>query len=401
MDILFVIILGLSLLLLVLGVVEQKKNERRLGKIPIRVNVNGIRGKSTATRFITSVLHEAGYETMGKTTGTAARKMFPGTGEELEIKRKPEGANIKEQLVVIKEAANKNMKALVCECMAVKPEYQNIYQNKMFHGNICVIVNVLEDHLDDMGPTLNEIAMAFSQTIPYNGKLIIVKNDYTPFFCEIARERNSEVYIVDPTTIDDAFLKKFDYVVFPDNVGIALAVAKALNIDEDIAYRGMINAWEDPGALKVKSIQLESGTDFTFVNAFAANEPSSTLNIWEYIENLEAINSINPVVVFNGRPDRGDRTHQFAIDFFDKMPEMTLVVMGQSTKQISYGYKNGMYPNVNEFIDLSDVDGNEVFNRIESILSNRVLFTIGNIHGDGEVLLEEIERLSSKQESVF
>ena len=38
-------------LLLFLGIKEKRKNEENIKKLPIRVNVNGIRGKSTATRF--------------------------------------------------------------------------------------------------------------------------------------------------------------------------------------------------------------------------------------------------------------------------------------------------------------------------------------------------------------
>ena len=40
--------------------------KRNVEKIPIRVNINGIRGKSTVTRLITSILTEAGYKTVGK-----------------------------------------------------------------------------------------------------------------------------------------------------------------------------------------------------------------------------------------------------------------------------------------------------------------------------------------------
>ena len=49
-------------------------------------------------------------------------------------------------------------------------------------ANIGVIVNVLEDHLDVMGPTLDEIADAFTATIPYNGHLIITQSPYADFF---------------------------------------------------------------------------------------------------------------------------------------------------------------------------------------------------------------------------
>lgn len=392
---LFLLILMLAMGLLFASRVEQKRNEADVKKISVRVNVNGIRGKSTATRFITAVLHEAGYKTMGKTTGTAAMKIFPHRGKEFPIKRKPQGANIKEQLEVIHEAAYQNMDALVCECMAVKPDYQNIYQNKMFHSNISVIVNVLEDHLEDMGPTLNEIALAFSQTIPYNGKLIIVPDGFTEFFTKIAEERNTEVFIVDTSTIRPNFIDTFDYVVFPDNIGLALSLAKALNIPEDVAYRGMSKATPDPGALKVKKIQLANGNSFTFVNAFAANEPASSLNIWEYIEGLDNINIIDPIVLFNGRSDRGDRTEQFAKDFFPKMPEMTLVGMGQSIRRIDYYHKKKIYPNVLTYKNFEDRPVEEIMSSILPIIDNRVLFAVGNIHGDGEELLEYIERISN------
>ena len=150
MTTLLFIPLGLvAVILVILGVNEKQQNNRNVNSIPLRINVNGIRGKSTATRLITSILNEAGYQTMGKTTGTAARKIYPAQDQEVEIKRQPQGANIKEQLTTIKEASAQKMDALVCECMAVKPEYQEIYQHEMFRANIYVIVNVLEDHIED------------------------------------------------------------------------------------------------------------------------------------------------------------------------------------------------------------------------------------------------------------
>jgi poly-gamma-glutamate synthase PgsB/CapB len=107
------------LILLTLGAYEKNKNKKNVNKLKIRVNVNGTRGKSTATRMITSILQEAGYATAGKTTGTNARYITPITGLEREIKRKPEGPNIKEQMKTIRYAVKDGADALVCECMAV------------------------------------------------------------------------------------------------------------------------------------------------------------------------------------------------------------------------------------------------------------------------------------------
>ena len=79
---------ALSLALLaVLGCAEKRRNEANRKKLRVAVNVNGIRGKSTATRLITAILAEAGYRVVGKTTGTAARMIFWDAEDEQEIGR--------------------------------------------------------------------------------------------------------------------------------------------------------------------------------------------------------------------------------------------------------------------------------------------------------------------------
>ena len=112
--------------LLAFGIREQLAQKRNVKKIPIRVNINGIRGKSTVTRLITGILTEAGYKTVGKTTGTEARMIYWFQDEEDPIVRKPQGANIGEQLEVLQKSVDLGAEALVCECMAVRPEYQDV-----------------------------------------------------------------------------------------------------------------------------------------------------------------------------------------------------------------------------------------------------------------------------------
>ena len=56
------------------------------------------------------------------------------------------------------------------------------------------------------------------------------------------------VIVADNSRIPDGFLEKFDYMMFPENAALALAVADALGIDEETAFRGMLNARPDPGA---------------------------------------------------------------------------------------------------------------------------------------------------------
>ena len=116
-----IIVIGI-VITLYLGIKEKRKNEENINKLNLRINVNGIRGKSTATRLITGVLNEAGYKVVGKTTGTSPRMIYWNNKKEEVIVRNSAGANIKEQVHVIDKAVKVGAEALVCECMAVRPE---------------------------------------------------------------------------------------------------------------------------------------------------------------------------------------------------------------------------------------------------------------------------------------
>lgn len=387
---LLILFIAIFLVLILFGFLEKKRNDRNLARFLITVNVNGIRGKSTATRLITSMLWEAGYRAVGKTTGTAARMMYWDSDEEEEVIRRPHGVTISEQIKVIDKAAKCGANALVCECMAVRPEYQVVYQHKIIHANLTVITNVLEDHLDEMGPTTEQIAWAFADTIPYNGSVVIPADDqYKDYFYRIARERNTKVFEADDSRISPEFLAKFDYELFPRNCSVTLAAAEALGIDEETAMRGMLKAHADPGALRI--YQLRHGEDeFVLANAFAANEPSSSLDIYNIVHERYGSYADNPIILMNCRPDRVDRTKQFVMDFFPLIPNATLIGMGQSTGFIRTAYRRGKLKNIAEYIDLDRVPVENVLETVTPMLHNRVIICVGNIHGFGEPMLEAL-----------
>lgn len=371
--------------LLILGFLEKCKNDKNIKKIPIRVNVNGIRGKSTATRLITAILEEAGYRVIGKTTGTAARMFYWDRDDEDPIKRKPMGVSLKEQIKVINEAALLGANALVCECMAVRPDYQKVYQHQMLKSTLTVIVNVLEDHLDEMGPTIREIAYAFAQTIPYNGACVIPRCEFTPLFIWTAKERNTKYYIINDNEITDEFVNSFDYVLFKHNCATALAAARVLGIPDEVAFRGMLKAHPDPGALRIHNIRRNA----VFINGMAANEPSSTLEIWEKIKETNHAWQ-NPIIVMNCRPDRVDRTDLFIKDFFPYIPNSTLLVIGENTMACQKAYERGKFPNVVEFKCIEGKELAPIMNYLENVMENRLIFGVGNIHGIGEEFIEAL-----------
>lgn len=367
------------------GVLEKRSNDKNLKGIPLRVNVNGIRGKSTVTRLITSVLAEGGYNVVGKTTGTAARLIYPD-GTETPIKRKPEGANIKEQIKCIDKAAKYGADSMVFECMALKPEYQELVQNDMVRAQVYVVVNVLEDHLDVMGPTTADISRVFANSIPWDGLTITMPGPHIEVFDRVCRRRHCRLVVADERDVDPSFLEKFSYELFPANAVIAYGVAKALGIPRDVAETGMLKANPDPGALRIVKVEKPR---IVFVNGFAANEPSSSIAIWRRMES-KGLTNTRVVVLFNGRPDRVDRTDQFIRDFFPWLPQGTVLVgMGQGLRRLRKAYKNGKYPNLSRYVDMEGKRASEVLRLFSTMeFEGSVVLGVGNIHGDAIDLID-------------
>jgi poly-gamma-glutamate synthase PgsB/CapB len=378
--------IALIIFVFILGVYEQIKHNKNLNLIQLRINVNGTRGKSTATRLITGILKEAGVQVVGKTTGTSARIIYWNKEEEEPIRRGRLGPNIIEQKTVIKKAAKLGASAFVTECMAVNPDYQITFQEKLVKANIGVIVNVREDHMDLCGPTLDFIAESFTATIPKNGALIVADSRYNEYFTQEAQKRNSKILIANEKEIPDGYLEKFRYIVFPENIAIALAVAKALNIDKETALKGMLNANPDPGALMIYPLDHKNPT--YFVNGFAANDPNSTRMIWDHITAI-GYETENPMVIVNCRPDRVDRTLQFAEEVLPNMKIDILVAMGETVNPITEGVNTKKISPL-KYINAEGLPPHEVYKMIKNYFINRIIFGVGNIHGGGEELVELI-----------
>ena len=381
-----ILIIVCVLLILWLGIKEKRRHANRLKKIPLRININGIRGKSTITRMAYSVLREDHYRVIGKTTGTDARMMYWFTQKEYDVIRKPQGANIGEQRDIIRKVVKQKANALVNECMAVNPDYQITFQKDLVKANIGVIVNVMEDHMDVLGPTLKDVAQAFTATIPYNGKLVVMKDEYTDFFAKEAKKRNSEIIVVDKDEIPESYLRKFDYLVFPDNVAIVLGIAEAVGVDYETALQGMLNAPADPGAVRIKYFHANN-TQNVFVNAFAANEPKSTKAILNKVESYNCLYK-KKIIILNCRSDRIDRTQLFVENFLEDVDYDVLICTGKSTQMVSNLMQK--MPD-KKYLNYEGQEFSEIEKGIMHESENALVFCVGNIHGPGGRIAEFIE----------
>ena len=376
------ILYTLFLLLGVLGGVEYYRHQRNLRRIPIRIHVNGTRGKSSVTRLIAAALKAHGVSVFAKTTGTLPRMIFPD-GREYPVYR-PSGANIIEQLRIVSLSAEHSAEALVIECMALQPNLQSLSELKMIKATHGVITNARADHLDVMGPRERDVVRALLGTTPVKAKLYTCEQDYLEEFKQVCLDRESELVAVtaaEQGEVTDAEMSGFSYVEHRDNVALALRLTADLGVPRAVALQGMYEVKADIGALNEYTIH-HFGRELIFVNAFAANDPESTEMIWERC--LAQYPEVSRrVMVINCRADRPDRTLQLSESLVEWTMADYYVLIG-----------SGSYPLMRRVVDrgieasrlvyAERMNTNHIFEELLSISTARTLFLgVGNIKGPG------------------
>ncbi len=316
--------------LVALGLLEAMLHRHNLSKIPIRIHVNGTRGKSSVTRLIAGGLRAGGIRTCAKTTGTLARMILPDASEYPVFR--PSGANVIEQVRIIATAMNYGARAIVVECMALQPHLQWLSESRFLKSTHGVITNARPDHLDVMGPTENDVALALAGTVPIGGKLFTAEVNRLTVFRKAAADRDSTLISVGPeevAAVTDKEMEQFLYVEHKENVALALRVCTDLGIERNLALAGMWKAPADPGVMTVSHIRF-FGRDIYFVNAFAANDPQSTEQIWNMA--LDRFPDVERrIAIFNCRADRPTRSQQLGRACVHWRPADNYLLMGSAT----------------------------------------------------------------------
>jgi len=376
-----VVLLIIILLSSILGIIEFARHQKRIFSIPIRIHVNGTRGKSSVTRLIGAGLREGGISTITKVTGTFPRLILEDGSEAL-VYRKA-SANIIEQLSIVKYAAARNVNAIIMECMAIQPQYQWITEKQMIHATLGVITNVRLDHMDVMGYTLPEIAESLARTIPKNQKLFTAEYEVSDILKKSADKKNCKMIVSDPGTVSDEEMEGFSYIEHRENISLALAVCEHLEVQRDVALSGMYKAIPDEGALMHHKVEAFNKV-INFYNAFAANDAQSTLMIWNMLKNEIGLNRPR-IILLNTRHDRMDRARQLTgmlgKNINDEIDYLFLI--GQSTDVVKdLSISEGV--NRKKIINLGWTNPALIFEKILSRTEKKsTVFAIGNMGGIG------------------
>jgi gamma-polyglutamate synthase len=386
----FIIIILLSVFLISYGFIEYRRHQRLVYKIPIRIHVNGTRGKSCVTRLIGAGLRAGGINTITKVTGTYPRLIL-NDGNEVEIHRK-EKANIIEQLKIVKYAVKHHADALIIECMALQPSYQKITERQMVHATIGVITNVRLDHLDVMGPGLTDVAKAISYTIPSCRHFFTAENRIYGFLEKIAKNKKCFSFQSDENSITNEEMKSFTYIEHKENVALALAVCEHLGVDRHKALKAMYTAIPDEGVL-TKTIISRDNKKVSFYNAFAANDPESSLMLWNKIMKVTSSEDLK-IVMINTREDRLDRARQLA-EMIGKGISMDFVALiGQRSEVVKDMALKNKIPN-EKIVTIGWTSPEEVFRKVMTIIpESATIVAIGNMGGMGADVVKYFEKMS-------
>jgi poly-gamma-glutamate synthase PgsB/CapB len=379
---------ALALTLCIAGLLEYQFHLQSLNLIPLRIHVNGTRGKSSVTRLVAAGLREGGLKTFAKTTGTAPR-VIDSEGKDRIIHRL-RLPSIGEQVRLLRYFSGESPDAVVMECMAVQPQYQWIAEHQMVKSHIGVITNVRPDHLEEMGPTENDVAYSLSNTIPVGG-IFITGEDQKPDLLEsIAKQNGSEFIKSDESSITQKELKSFTYMEHPSNVAVALDVCRKAGVDRAVALTGMHKVQPDVGALVAWKLMTKE-KEFQFINGMAANDPVSTLQIWKFVsDRYQGKNK--SCIFFNSRDDRPLRTNQMIELTLKNIKPDNFIIRGNKIQTVVDKFIFHSPSTIVKTIKLND-SLDDAIDLIKDLPSESLIYAIGNQVGAGQEILEKISKL--------
>lgn len=376
------ILFAAALLWFTRDAIQRKVYKQKLANVPLRIHVNGIRGKTSLTRYVAAALRAHGYKVFAKTTGTSAR-VIDDLGGEMAIHR--QGLpNISEQLKIMSFFIDQKPDAVVIECMAVNPIYSDYLEKKIMDSNIYIFSNVFIDHIDQLGSSLDQIAISMTQGFPVNS--IIITTESNPELLNIMKTKAWELnsQIINANNIDYRLddINEFNHVPMEQNIKIVLALATLLMIPRKTALAAIKNCRLDEGQSTVIPIP-HNIRDIQFANLFAVNDINS------FESKVHEIASLYPshrlCVVLNNRLDRYERVSLF-LESVLKLKIPYVVSLGQCGQKVSMFCKKHEISHLRLDEDIKEarlLEGKELIDCMISFVpefSNIVIIGAVNIH---------------------
>ncbi len=181
--------------------------------------------------------------------------------------------------------------------------------------------------------------------------------------------------------------KDFTYLEHPQNVAVALDVCAEAGVERKTALEGMKNVQPDLGALVVQKLDFGNGP-ILFVNSMAANDPVSTLQIWNFVERRYPVEG-ETCIYLNSREDRRSRTRQLLQLIFEDIKPDRSIVRGQKMDSMVKHVEYHSPKTSSEVIEETESMGKTI-KKFESLPKDSLLFAMGNQVGFGQELIDKL-----------
>lgn len=363
-----VIVFTLTAVLLVLGLVEARRHRKNLNDVPIRILVNGTRGKTTLARLLIASFNAQGIRTMGRTTGSEATIIYPdGSVKPIVRKRR---ARVYELVPFFSEVSLESsrgvssglgsVQCVVVECMALQAENQVAFRDWLVRPTHVFITNTYVDHVPEMGPTRESTAQVLGLSVPKGASLYVSDSFYDGLDARV-------VHVCEKAPIEDP-------VIHPSCMAMAWAFLKDMGFGIETLQAGVSAFVPDKGLLE--PFPLRGGG--VFVPSFSVNDETcmeETIRKWS----SSCGGKVN--VVFNSRKDREQRILLFK-NVMSRVCDLVddVLVIGDYPKKVAFYIG---YGSVSCSVE-------EVFDKVSSS-SGAVFVGLGNIKGAGEELIGKLQ----------
>ncbi|MEA1898106.1 MAG: poly-gamma-glutamate synthase PgsB [Bacteroidota bacterium] len=373
-------------ILFALMIVEAIHTRHGIKSISLKIHVNGTRGKSTITKYISTALRSSDIKTVGKVTGEIPGLIQPD-GHLIPIRRLGP-ARVNEQFRVIRKAAKTKAEALVLECMSINPTLQKI-ESLFYKPDIYVISNIRDDHREKVGARKKQRVEYACQAIPVN--CILVSNDLENLTAIRLEAEKKNCRLLIPEKLGKKLVNDLPYGVFAANIEVAVEVAVLAGIDRDVALKSILDSISDDESCLIQ-FQIKK-TNAVFLNAFSVNDTDSATDFLTYWSDKLDIHK-NLAFIFNTRSDRPLRTKLFS-EWIEKMHnQCRFVIITGDHKEWAYRNLKYLNPGV-EIRKLKSNQINEILNIIDKEYpGTELIIGIGNIMSEGYKILEKFKNAS-------
>lgn len=335
---------------------EKYLHTRNLRKIPVRILVNGTRGKTSVCRIVYQALLDHGYRVVGRTTGSSA-EVLHADGSVSAVKRRGM-PRITELVPFIRLAASENAEFIVVECMAIQAENQKTIARHLIKPTHVVITNSFIDHVAEMGWTRNDVVWTLAQSIPRDATVYAIDDEYSGVPCRFNKVEPVHHDVVSSIPMHDG------------NLSLAIALLAGFGIGEEAVVASAAKAIPDIGL----HTPVEGNCGALFIPSFAVND-------YECMEKaiMEAHGCGRKLeVVFNNRKDR-----EYRLVLFKRLIERNKQVIDRIYCIGDYPGKVARYFSGKD-VDARPSDADEIISMISSSSKEYAFLGLGNIKGDGD-----------------